>query len=346
MARTAFVTRFDFRVPGADPATRQEVFARSLEQARYVDEHRHVGLVVSEHHGSADGYLPSPLLMASAFAAVTRRIPITVSALLVNLYPPVRLAEDLAVLDHLSGGRVSHVIGLGYRRSEYEQMGVDWQTRGADIESRILLLQSLWTGEPTEVDGRTVTVTPTPFTRPHPFLFYGGGTPAAARRAGRLGLGFAPQNASSELRSSYEAAAREAGHEPGFVLAPSPGPATVFAAEDPAEFWERYGSHLLADAQGYRAWAREEAAEAAARGATAPNRAAFVADDSDTVEEMMTKGVYVVLTPEEMIDRAQAGELPLVASHPACGGLPAEPSWASLRLISETVMPALRSTRT
>lgn len=343
MPRTTFVTRFDFRVPGADPATRREVYARSLEQARYVDEHGHTGLVVSEHHGSADGYLPSPLLMASAFAAVTRRIPITVSALLVNLYPTVRLAEDLAVLDHISGGRVSHVIGLGYRRAEYEQMGVAWETRGADIEARIRLLRRLWTGEPTEVEGRTVVVTPTPCSRPHPFLFYGGGTPAAARRAGRLGLGFAPQTADAELRACYQEAARAAGHEPGFVLAPAPGPANVFAAEDPDEFWERWGTHLLADAQGYRAWAREEAAEAEARGGAQPNRAAFVADDSDTPEQMRARGVYVVLTPEEMIERSRAGELPLVAAHPACGGLPAEPSWASLRLISETVMPALRN---
>ncbi len=341
MPRPVFVTRFDFRVPAADPAARQEVYARSLEQARYVDQHGHVGLMVSEHHGSADGYLPSPLLMASAFAAVTSRIPITVSALLVNLYDPLRLAEDLAVLDHLSGGRVSHVVGLGYRRAEYDQLDVAWGTRGRDIEERILALQRLWSGDEVDYQGRTVQVTPSPFTRPHPFLLYGGGSPAAARRAARLGLGFAPQNPSRELRELYQESCREHGREPGLVLAPMAGPATVFCHERPDEFWERWGEYLLADARGYQAWAREEAEDALRHGGAAPNRVSFVADDSDTVEQMRAKGVYAVFSPEELIDRCRSGDVRMVASHPACGGLPAEPSWHSLRLVTETVLPAV-----
>lgn len=82
----AFVSRFDFRAPGADAATRQELFARALEQASYLDQHGHDALMVSEHHASDDGYLPSPLLVAAAISARTTRVPITVSALLVNMY--------------------------------------------------------------------------------------------------------------------------------------------------------------------------------------------------------------------------------------------------------------------
>lgn len=323
------------RTPGADRATRQEVHARALDQAGYVDQHRFSGLVVSEHHGSVDGYLPSPLLLASAFVARTTRIPITVSALLVNLYDPVRLAEDLAVLDHLSAGRVSHVVGLGYRRAEYEQLAKPWATRGRDLGSAIVLLQQLWTGEPVEHEGRTVRVTPTPFSQPHPFLLVGGGSAAAARRAARLGLGFAPQTPDRDLVDLYRATCAEHGRDPGFVLAPTPGPAAVFCAEDPEEFWERWGHHLLADARGYRLWAEEEG--------TGGQRAAFVADPSDTVEEMRSRGVYVVLHPDDLIDRCRTGALGLVTTHPACGGLPAEPSWASLRLLAETVLPALRA---
>ena len=107
------MTRYDFRAPGATPDQRRELFARALEQAAYVDAHGHDALMLSEHHTSDDGYLPSPIPVAAAMAAVTTRIPITISALLVNFYDPLRLAEDLAVLDHLSKGRVSHTIGLG-----------------------------------------------------------------------------------------------------------------------------------------------------------------------------------------------------------------------------------------
>ena len=319
MPRTSFVTRYDFRAPGATPEERRELFARALEQAAYVDEHGHDALMLSEHHVSDDGYLPSPIPVAAAVAAVTKRIPITISALLVNLYDPLRLAEDLAVLDHLSGGRVSHTLGLGYRREEYAAFGVAWETRGRDIEERITRMLSAWeTGE----------VTPAPYTQPHPFLFYGGGSLAAARRAGRLGLHFQPQHADPSLKAAYEEECRAHGREPGFVMLAPPGPAYVFCAEDPDRFWAEHGRHLLADATSYAEW----------HGANA----SYVIDSSTTVEEMRTAGVYVVLTADELIEKCRSREIKLVTCHPACGGLPAEPSWESLRLICETVMPAVR----
>ncbi len=320
MPRTQFATRYDFRAPGADTATRQEIFARAVEQAAYVDTHGMDALMVSEHHAADDGYLPSPLLVASAFAAVTSRVPITVSALLVNLYEPVRLAEDLAVLDHLSKGRVSYTFGLGYRPEEYALYARQWATRGRDIEDRIAQVLAAW------ADG---TTTPAPYSRPHPFLFYGGGSPAAARRAARLGLNFQPQHADPELKELYDETCRAAGREPGFVLqAPADGPANVFCAADPEAFWERYGQHLLADAVAYQEWHGEAGS--------------YVVDHSRTVEEMRAAGVYVVLTADDLVERCRSGAIRLVTSHPACGGLPPEPSWESLRLICETVLPAVR----
>lgn len=314
------MTRYDFRAPGADPTTRQEIFARAVEQAAYVDQHGHDALMVSEHHLSDDGYLPSPLLVASAFAAVTTRIPISVSALLVNLYEPVRLAEDVAVLDHLSKGRVSYTLGLGYRPVEYELFDRDWSSRGRAIEERIQALLRIW------AEGE---VTPAPYSRPHPFLFYGGGSPAAARRAARLGLGFAPQAADQDLRELYESECREHGREPGPVIMAPPGPANIFCAEDPDAFWGNYGHHLLADAQGYQAWRGDSVAS-------------YVRDDSQTVEQLRSAGVYVVHTPADLIESLRTKQIRLVTSHPACGGLPPEPSWESVRLISETVLPAVR----
>lgn len=323
-----FVTRFDMRGPGLDAAQRQELYQRAVEQAAYVDAHGQDALMVSEHHGSQDGYLPSPLTLASAMAAVTSRIPITVSALLVNLYDPLRLAEDVAVLDLLSGGRVSYTVGLGYRPEEYEMFGRAWRSRGRDIESAIHTLRQAWSGEPFEHEGRVVQVTPTPVSKPHPMLLYGGGSVAAAQRAGRLGLGFQPQHAAPEILAAYDEACRAAGREPGFVMTAPPGPINIFCTEDVDAFWERYGQHLLADAAGYQQW----------RG----DSQHYIADESTTVEQMRAAGVYAVLTPEEIIARCRARELRLVAAHPGCGGLLAEPSWASLRLICETVMPALR----
>lgn len=324
---TLFTTRWDFRVPGGSPQVRQEHYARALAQAAHLQDHGPQPLMISEHHTSDDGYLPSPLPVAAALAAVTRDVPITVSALLVNFYDPIRLAEEVAVVDHLSGGRVSYTIGLGYRREEYAFFDRPWETRGRDLEARIRVLLQAWSGEPFEHEGRTVRVTPTPFSRPHPFLFYGGGSLAAARRAGRLGLGFQPQHGDPALEEEYAAACRAEGREPGFVLIAPPGPANVFLTEDVEEFWERWGHHLLADATAYRAWHGENAS--------------YVLDASRTVEEMRSAGVYLVTTPDDLVDRCRAGEVRLVTSHPGCGGLPSEPSWEHVRLLCDRVMPAL-----
>jgi alkanesulfonate monooxygenase SsuD/methylene tetrahydromethanopterin reductase-like flavin-dependent oxidoreductase (luciferase family) len=330
MPRTHFIARYDFRAPGASRDARQEIYARALEQAAYVESHGFASILLSEHHSSEDGYLPSPVPVAAAFAARTRTIPISVSALLLNLYDPIRLAEDIAVVDHLSGGRVSYTIGLGYRREEYDLFGRAWETRGADIEARIELLRAAWTGEEVLHDGRPVRVTPTPYSDPHPLLFYGGGSEAAARRAARLGLSFAPQGPAPELVELYRAECLAHGREPGLVLQPpAGGPANVFCSARPDEFWDRYGTHLLADAAAYEAWRGD--------GATTSH----VRDTSTSVEEMRAAGVYVVLTPDELVERARSGVLRLVTTHPTCGGLPPEPSWESLRLICEVVRPAL-----
>ncbi len=331
-----FVTRYDFRAPGATPEQRHELFTRAVEQARYVDEHGHHALLLSEHHASEDGYLPSPLVMAGAFAAATTKIPISIAALLANLHDPVRLAEDVAVLDHLSGGRVGYTFGLGYREVEYALFEREWRTRGADLEANLRTLLAALRGEEIARGGRRTRVTPAPYSQPHPLFMLGGGTAAAARRAARLGLGFAPQIASPELRETYAEACRAEGREPGVVLAPpSSGPAAVFVSEAPATFWDQHGHHLLADATAYQAW-RDEAGRD-------PATATHVADASTTVEEMRAAGRYVVLHPDDLVARLRNQEIRVVTSHPACGGLPAEPSWASLRLLSEVVMPALRT---
>ncbi|NYG57322.1 alkanesulfonate monooxygenase SsuD/methylene tetrahydromethanopterin reductase-like flavin-dependent oxidoreductase (luciferase family) [Nocardioides daedukensis] len=328
MARTHFVVRYDFRMTGTDRSQRQELYARALEQAAYADQRGHDALVLSEHHGAEDGYLPSPVPVAAAMAAVTSRIRISIAALLVNLHEPLRLAEDLAVLDHLSGGRVSHTIGLGYRREEYALFGRPWSTRGADLEARIRVLLDAWSGEEFSHEGRRVRVSPTPFTQPHPILFLGGGSLAAAHRAARLGLHFQPQRHDRDLRAAYQDECRAQGREPGLVVMPGRGPATIFCAEDPDEFWARHGEHLLADAAAYRAW----------QGAVP----SAVADGSTTVDEMRAAGVYAVFTPDDLEARCRSGEIAVVTSHPGCGGLPAEPSWESLRLVSD-VLERLRS---
>lgn len=326
---SAFVTRYDFRAPGEALGRQNEMFARCLEQVGYLEEHGQDAIVLSEHHASEDGYLPSPLIVAAAVAARTSTMSISVAALLANLHDPLRVAEDIAVLDQLSNGRVTYTIGLGYRREEYAMFGRPWETRGADIERVISVLQQAWTGEEFEYDGRTVRVLPRPHTPGGPVMFYGGGSPAAARRAARLGLHFQPQVADPALRDLYVQECRDQGREPGFVLLPPPGPATVFCSEDPDRFWAENGQYLLAEARGYNAWHNDFTS--------------LVRDSSESVAQMRERGVYVVETPEDLIAKCVAREIRVVSSHPLCGGLPEAPSWESLRLVCETVMPGVKA---
>src|SRR5271165_996084 len=185
-----FMMRFGMRADTEDPGARADLYRAALDMAAWAESRGCLSAVVSEHHASDDGYLPSPVPMAAALAARTTTLPINVGALLVALYEPIKLAEDLVVVDHLSQGRVSYIVGIGYRTEEFAMFGIDSRRRAAVTEARIAFLQRVWSGETVELDGRPVTVRPLPYTPGGPPLAYGGGSEPAARRAGRLGMLF------------------------------------------------------------------------------------------------------------------------------------------------------------
>src|SRR3712207_956421 len=150
------VMRFDLRTPPWGPVRLPDLYRAALDCAAWADEQGLDLVVLSEHHGLEDGYCPSPLVFGGAVAGRTTRIGMSVAALQVPLHDPLRLAEDIAVLDLASGGRLSIVAGTGYRRDEYELFGREWSTRAADFEEQLGVLRRAWTGEPVEHPGRTV----------------------------------------------------------------------------------------------------------------------------------------------------------------------------------------------
>ena len=128
-----FTMRFDMRAPDWG-APAPELYAAALDMAEWSESRGALTAVVCEHHGVSDGYLPSPMVLATAMAARTTTLPITVAVVVLPLYQPVRLAEDMAVLDIISRGRVSYVGAVGYVPAEYEQHGVDFHRRGRIAE--------------------------------------------------------------------------------------------------------------------------------------------------------------------------------------------------------------------
>src|ERR1700744_2967784 len=161
-------------------APRPALYAAVPEMCAYAETHGGLAGVFCEHHGSADGYLPSPFLLAAATAARTERLALSL-ILILPFYEPVRLAEDMAVLDILSGGRASYILALGYRPEEVEHFGLAPRGRGRLADEKLALLRRLLAGETVIQDGRRIAVTPRPQTPGGPGMTWGGGSVAAAR---------------------------------------------------------------------------------------------------------------------------------------------------------------------
>ena len=327
-----FIMRFDLRSPGLDVEKTAALYRTAIEMARWGEANGCVQVVVSEHHGSADGYLPSPMLLASAIAAQTESLAIQVAALIVPLHDPVRLAEDMAVLDVISRGRVSYVTAVGYVPSEYEMMGQPFKGRGRRIEASLTALKQAWTGEAFEYEGRRARVTPTPFTPGGPTLFMGGNSRIAARRAARFGMGLIAQGGDASIDETYRDACKKFGQTPGLCVVPPEGTVmSAFVARDPDAAWQRIGPHLLHDAQAYAAWMGES------------NVSSTKSTAADVDALRAEGGPYRIFSVDEAVAYMQQHG-PLL-TQPLCGGIPPELAWESLHLIVDEVLPALAASR-
>ncbi|WP_137993117.1 LLM class flavin-dependent oxidoreductase [Streptomyces vilmorinianum] len=317
------VVRFNLVDPHPTPESLSERYRAALAMAAYADEHGIDTVQTEEHHGVADNWLPSPFAFAGAVFGATQRIAVTVSAIIGPLHDPLRLAEEIAVLDLLSGGRLVTVAGIGYRPEEYEERGVDWGRRGKLQDLLLETLLRAWTGEPFTYEGRTVRITPRPFTQPHPLLLVGGSSRAAARRAARLGLPFFPSAHLPELETYYRQQCEAFGTE-GWTMMPAEKTPLLHLSEDPERSWELYGEHFLHEARTYASWQSKDIRSAVRSAAT-------------TVAELRAEGVYRIVTPDECV----ALGLESLVLHPLCGGMPVDEAWRSLRLLGETVLPRL-----
>lgn len=319
--------RFDLRVPPFAGTTHAEQYHQAVEMAEWADLHGIRNIVLSEHHGTDDGFMPAPLTVAAALLARTKEAVVTVSALLLPLHDPIRIAEQIATLDLLSGGRIVIVAGLGYRPEELAMAGIDPRQRGARFEECIEVLRRAWTGEPFVYRGVECRATPAPVTKPHPPLLVGGSTIAAARRAARLALPFMPAIGDPALAAAYEEACREYGFREGYTILPR-GPGFVHVTHDPERVWQLIGPHALYDAATYASW-------------QVPGQRSAVEVRARSVEELRASGVYWVVTPDECVDLAvQFGNITL---HPLMGGMPPDLGWESLELFANEVLPRLHS---
>ena len=323
------VLRLNMSGRGQTGAEESDRYQAALDMAAYADRSGFATVNVEEHHDVEMGWMPSPLVMAALIAARTERVGIRASAILAPLYDPIRLAEDVAMLDVASRGRFSFVLGLGYRESEYHLLDRDFERRGDATERLIATLLQAWTGEPFEYRGRIVHVSPRPYTSPHPPFWYGGMSAVAARRAARWGLPFLAAQPMPEVSAVYLAECARLGTVP--LLEQFSDLELLFIDPDPDSAWAEIGPYFLREVDQYAAW-------------TNPGVPRHYDQGGGSIEALRASGTYQILTPAQALERARqrldAGRYHPIL-HPLAGGLPPARGWACLRLFAEEVLAKL-----
>jgi alkanesulfonate monooxygenase SsuD/methylene tetrahydromethanopterin reductase-like flavin-dependent oxidoreductase (luciferase family) len=321
-----FAMRFDLRNPSFAGTSMAERYETALDMCEWADRLGFVAITVSEHHGVDDGYLPSPVAMAAAIAARTKTARITIAAIVAPFHDPLRLAEDLAVVDLLSNGRLDVVVTNGYVGREFAMFDRRLADRPRATAELATTLRQAWTGEPFEYRGRTVQVTPAPCQPGGPPVSLGGSSQPAARRAARLGFNFSPS--STPIWEFYRAEVVALGRpDPG----PRPSGSTDFfhLATDRDKGWDEIAPYAMHEATSYGRW-MDEAGVGAVGGWGPPT-------DVDTLRQ---SGQYRVLTPDDLVaELAAQGPYGFALFHPLMGGIPPELGWSSLRLFEEEVLP-------
>ena len=313
-----FSLRFNLRNPEFAGVRMADRYEAALEMAEWADNLGATWVSLSEHHGAAegmvpDGILPSPVVFMAAIAARTKNVRLLIAALVAPFYEPLRLAEDLAVLDQIANGRLEVVIGAGHDPLPFTMFGVEMRERARRTTETVTTLKKAFTGEPFEFRGRTVQITPTPCQPGGPPVLLGGNSEAAARRAARIADGFFPGQPACWPYYVDELAK---------LGKPDPGPPeggfdTILLAEDPEAGWERAKPYFFQELEQHWAAAKRTVTEADIR-------------------------QFRVITPAQLVEELQAAPEAFPRFNPMCGGAPPELGWETLRLFERDVLPKFR----
>lgn len=329
------------RHPG-DPRTDQELYDQALTLAEQAEALGLDSVWVSEHHFVDDSYLPSLLPMCAAIAARTRRITVGTALLLAPLHDPLRIAEDAAVTDLISGGRLVLGLGLGWRAEEFDAFGVRLAGRAARLQTTAALLRRAWRGERVRggrgAGGLAVAVRPLPARPGGPPLWIGALAAPAVRRAGRIGDGFMATEVTPAALAEQAAAAR--GQR---ASSSRPGDFTV-SVHLPVFAWDEGGAwELIRPYHHYVAWKYEDMDAARGRsGPPAPPPPLSAAEEAGLRQAILIGTPAQVAEQIDAYRRAAGGDLHFIARL-YFPGLPWPVQQRALRLFAEQVVPRARA---
>jgi alkanesulfonate monooxygenase SsuD/methylene tetrahydromethanopterin reductase-like flavin-dependent oxidoreductase (luciferase family) len=298
MSKLTFGYLYDFRNPEQWRRPWAELYGEILDFAAHTEQLGFDGAWVPEHHAADDGYMPSPNVALAAIAARTKRMKLGSAIALAPLYHPVRFAEECAVLDHLSNGRLEMAIAIGYRRREAEGYGVDFTKRGSRTDEFLEIVTRLWGGESVSFEGKhfnlkDARIVPTPSRGRIP-LYVGGFTDKALERTAKYGDGYF---GNMEICDLYADKLRAAGKDPTSGRVRIQGLFTV-VAHDPEKAMEELAPYYHHVNNTYGQWLNED------RDATGMGDQTLLKPIS--LEKFKRAGILSILTPAQAIDMFNA----------------------------------------
>lgn len=326
---------YDFRNPPQWTKSYTDLYAETLDAIAWSEEAGFDGAWVPEHHGAEDGYMPSPLVTLGAIAARTRRIRLGSAIALAPLYHPVRFAEDSAVLDILSGGRLEMALAIGYRRREAEAYGVDFGKRGSRFDEFLQIVQALWAGETVSFEGQHFNVRNARAMPPAPRgripLYIGGFADKAMARVAKYADGYFGNEDVCDL---YVEKLREQGKDPSAARVRIQG-LFFTVAEDPERAMHELAPYYHHVNNTYGVWLNEDKAS----GIDDP----FLKPMS--LEQFKSSGILQIRTPEDAIAKFKAMQTRVPIEHFMMmkpPGLPSEKFVEYADLFARKVLPAFR----
>jgi alkanesulfonate monooxygenase SsuD/methylene tetrahydromethanopterin reductase-like flavin-dependent oxidoreductase (luciferase family) len=336
MRRVSFGYQLDFRNPPGSGRSFADLYRAAFEQIELAEDLGFDSIWLTEHHFTDDGYLPSLLPMAAAIASRTKRVTIGTYVLLAPFTHPLKLAEDAAVVDVISNGRLRLGLGQGYRGEEFAGFGVPRAERLGRTLETIEILKRAWSGERFSFKGRyfqftDVRILPPPTSRPHPELLWGAGARKAIERAARLELSFACVGGRKEIAIYRDQLAALGKNPDRFGVVNS---RVVYIADTPEQAWREVGDGLLYQAELYGKWL-----SAAAK--TADLTKVLIRPDPERLRRTSILGPVDLVRDRisQVIDTTALTELILVMQLP---GVAPEQAYRSLQRFGAEVLPSFR----
>ena len=330
-----FGVLYDMRNPRSSGISNAALYQQTLEHIEQMEALGFDTVWLTEHHFIDDDYLPSVLTMAAAVAARTSRVTIGTAVLLLPLHDPIRVAEDAAVVDILSDGRLRLGLGLGYKLEEFEAFGVDRRARPSLLEEGIEIIRGAWADGSFSHHGRhrsfdDLEVTPKPVQRPGPQIWLAGRAPVPVARAATVGDGLIVVGG-PDLYREYHEAHRASGRV-------DPARLCIFAftypSDDPERSTAQLSEYAMYRMENYAQWY-------GSAGDLASDKALLqTAGAADAGGAMQFFG-----TPQQVIDELRAAEAAGATAALWFATLPgttADATTPLFEVLAREVMPAFR----